>query len=115
MIRRAEEMEKEIKTGMRGGKGNINFTHILGSDELAHKGRLFSKLTIKPGMSIGPHKHEGEFEAFYVIKGEGMFDDNGTKAKLNTGDLAVTGDGKSHAIENTGKDDLELIALILFE
>lgn len=115
MIRRAEEMEKEVKTNMRGGKGNINFTHILGSDELAGKGRLFSKLTIKPGMSIGQHKHEGEFEAFYVIKGEGTFDDNGKITKLNTGDLAVTGEGKSHAIENTGDADLELIALILFE
>lgn len=115
MIRRAEEMENEIKTSMRGGKGDINLTHILGSDELAGKGRLFSKITIKPGMSIGSHKHEGEFEAFYVIKGEGMFDDNGTKTKLCTGDLAVTGEGKSHAIENIGDVDLELIALILFE
>lgn len=66
-------------------------------------------------MSIGYHEHKGEFETFYIVNGEAMFNDNGVKSKLSRGDLTVTGGGKGHSIENIGDEDLEIIALILYE
>ena len=115
MIRKAADMKSETKTNMRGGNGQIQMIHLLEKDELKGKGRLYNKIIIKPGMSIGYHEHEGEFEAFYIIEGEAMFDDNGVKSRLKKGDLTVTGGGRGHSIENTGDKDLEIIALILYE
>lgn len=108
-------MKMDVASGFKGGKGEINMLQLLKKDEMAGKGRLYNKITIKPGMSIGMHKHEGEFEVFYVIAGEGLLDDNGVKSVLKKGDLSVTRSGESHSIENAGSSDLEMIALILFE
>ena len=90
--------------------------HLLevGKDEFNGKGRLFAKNTLKPGWSVGYHKHEGDAEAYYILKGEAILDDNGEKVALKAGDLAYTPNGSSHSIENVGDTDLEFIALILF-
>ncbi|MCX7615680.1 MAG: hypothetical protein N2Z65_08000, partial [Clostridiales bacterium] len=53
MIKKAEEMLKEIKEQMRGGNGSVEITHIFKQDELTGKARIFAKITINPGCSIG--------------------------------------------------------------
>lgn len=115
MIRKAADMKSEMRTNMKGGNGQIQMIHLLEKDEFGGKGRLYNKIIIKPKMSIGYHEHNGEFEAYYIVKGEAMFDDNGVKSTLSKGDLTVTGGGKGHSIENIGNEDLEIIALILYE
>jgi len=113
MVKRAEEMFKEIKEQMRGGKGSIEITHIFKSDELTGKARLCATITINPGCSIGLHQHVDEEEIFYVISGRGLVDDNGTHKEVKAGDGILTGGGASHAIENIGDEPLVLFAVIL--
>lgn len=117
MIRKSGEFKKETVQGLKGGKGQLEMEHLLevGKNEFNGKGRLFAKNTLKPGCSIGFHKHEGDAETYYILKGEAIFDDNGTKTVLKAGDLAYTPNGESHSIENTGDTDLEFLALILFD
>ena len=117
MIRRAEEMKQEVVVGMRGGQGEVQITHILEreKDEFANKGRLYAKNVLKPGSSIGLHEHVGDFEAYYILSGEGTVDDNGEKTVVKTGDLVLTRNGQQHSIVNTGDVDLVFMALILFE
>ena len=117
MIRKANEMRQETLTAMRGGQGDVQITHILerGKDEFRNKGRLYAKNVLKPGVSVGLHEHVGDFEAYYILSGEGTVDDNGTKSLLETGDLVLTRNGESHSIENTGDTDLVFMALILFD
>ena len=115
MIRRAIELKKETINELRGGKGQVELIHILEKDELGGKGRLYARNILKPGASIGFHQHSGEFEAYYIISGEGTVNDNGILVPVKAGDLVRTDNGQSHSIENTGNTDLEFIALILFE
>lgn len=117
MIRKAEEMRQEVIKEMRGGQGDVQITHILerDKDEFAGKGRLYAKNLLKPGVSIGLHEHVGDFEAYFILSGEGTVDDNGVKTVVKPGDLVLTHNGQKHAIENTGDMDLEFMALILFE
>lgn len=118
MIKRAENLRQEVIASMRGGAGQVNITHIIEKnqdmDEFNGKGRLFSKNTVKPGCSIGYHQHTGDSEIYYILSGEGIVDDNGTKSSVKAGDVVVTKNGESHSIENTGTIDLVIIALILF-
>jgi len=113
MIKRAEQMIKEIKEQMRGGKGSVEITHIFKQDELKGKARLCAKITINPGCSIGLHEHVNEEEIFYIIKGKALIDDNGTKQEAGPGDAILTGGGATHAVENTGNEPLEMMAVIL--
>jgi len=115
MIRRNKERREEVLHEMKEGKGDIKLFHLLEKDEMSGKGRLCVREVLAPGYSIGYHKHEGDFELYYILEGEGVFNDNGVKATVRKGDVVRTGNGESHSIENIGDKDLELIAIILFE
>jgi mannose-6-phosphate isomerase-like protein (cupin superfamily) len=113
MIKKSSEMLKELKDQMRGGKGTIEITHIMNQTDLKGQARMFAKITIEPGCSIGYHEHAKEEEIYYIIKGKGVVNDNGSIYEMNIGDSVITGNGASHSIENTGKETLELLAVIL--
>ena len=68
-----------------------------------------------PGCSIGDHPHDHETEFYYIIKGEGVFNDNGKEIVVRPGDICATGYGEVHGLENRGTEPVELIALIVGE
>lgn len=113
MIRKAQEMFKEVKEQMRGGKGSVEIMHLFRPDEFSGKARLCAKITINPGCSIGLHEHINEEEIYYITKGKGLVEDNGTKQEVQAGDAVMTGGGASHSIENTGEEPLEMMAVII--
>lgn len=114
MIKRAGTINSEVRPNMLGGKGEVKITHLLEGPEFQGKGRLFSHSILKPGCSIGSHQHKGDIEAYYVLKGEPTYYDNGEKTILKPGDLTYTDNLQSHSIENETNEDVEIIALILF-
>lgn len=113
MIYRADALDGFEKE-MFGGPGTTKFTKIVNEEGLVGKGRLFNVVNLKPGCAIGSHKHNGELEIYYVLKGQGTYDDNGTSMQVKAGDVTVCNDGEVHGILNSGTEDLEMIALILF-
>ena len=104
-----KELEKRFD-----GKGKFTSKALMGEDEFRGKGRMLAHNTIPPGASIGFHKHETDFEVYYILRGEGLVDDNGVMKPVKVGDVIYTPPGESHSIENTGSENLEFIALILF-
>ncbi|MBC3898284.1 cupin domain-containing protein [Acetobacterium malicum] len=115
MIIQNKSKQQEIKQSMRGGKGDIEITHITGSEILGNNCRLFAQITVKPGDSIGEHQHVGEREIFYFLQGHGIAIDNGKQSEIGPGDVMVTPDQSSHSVVNTGDEDLVFMALILNE
>ncbi len=97
---------------MRGGAGSVNLC-FLEKEHLPANGRLFARLTLAPGCSIGAHEHQGEAELFYFVSGEGVVTDDGVRIPIHTGDAMTTLSGHSHSVENTGCEDLVLIAAII--
>lgn len=114
MQRKERELDVDKVVNMRGGKGTVEIRRFLEGEEFHGKGRLFGKITIKPGDSIGLHQHVGDCEAFYVLTGNGQYSDNGNLIDITSGDILYVDDGGSHSVENTANCDLELLALILF-
>lgn len=114
MIRRAQDVDTEFITGMRGGKGEVEIKRFLKSEEFHDKGRLFGRITLKPGTSIGLHQHVGDCETFYILEGKGKFHDNGSVHEVSAGDVLYTDNKEEHSIENAGDTNLVLIALILY-
>lgn len=117
MIKHLEDLRKDTISNFRGGKGEVQMTHFLETeqDEFKGKGRLFSKNVLKPGNSIGLHEHVGDFETYFILSGEGLVSDQGEQKSVKPGDVIITKNGEHHSIENTGTVDLEFIALILFD
>lgn len=115
MLRKKTEMVRDERSEMRGGKGTIQTLELLTETELMGKGRLFSIMTIEPGCSIGLHDHIGEAETYYILRGVGIADDNGTEVVVEPGDILYTGDGHHHSIRNEGSETLEFLAMILYK
>lgn len=113
MVRRKEEVRVRTIQGAQGGKGEVTFHDWLLPEEAKGHGRVFSKLVIPPGASIGYHEHQGEFEAFYVLEGVATVQDGDQTVELHPGDMTLCPDGSGHGTENRGKQDLVLIALIM--
>jgi mannose-6-phosphate isomerase-like protein (cupin superfamily) len=113
MIRKALDMEAEVRPNMRGGNGSVTVRHFFKKEEISAKTRLCAKLTLPPGASIGVHQHAGEDELFVIAKGSGVLDDGSRQTVVTAGDAVLTGKGESHAIANNGEVDLEIIAVIM--
>ena len=115
-IVRRENERSFTSRQVQGGLGEAKFLAILeNNEELMGKGRLFSHVKLEKGCSMGWHVHQGEGEAYYILKGQGEYNDNGTVVPVSAGDVTMVYSGEGHSIVNTGDDTLELIALILFE
>ena len=108
-------METVIKKNANGGVGQIAVKHILDEKELNGKCKMFAEVTIGPGCSLGYHEHHNESETYYIIKGQGDYNDNGTIRPVTVGDKTFTPDGCGHGIVNTGDTDLVFMALIIFD
>ena len=115
MIKKAREMKVDIHKEFLGGKGTLKNIHFMDKEDSAGSGRLFVKSILSPGSSIGNHTHNGDFEVYYIITGKALVTDNGKEHTLEAGDSILTKNGWSHSIENIGEEDLEYIALIIFD
>ncbi|ANW99037.1 cupin [Thermoclostridium stercorarium subsp. thermolacticum DSM 2910] len=113
MVKRASEMKTELREQMRSGKGSVELIHILNREEMKGKVRLFARIVLNPGCSIGLHEHVDEEEAYYILKGKGIVTDNGQTTEVQAGDVILTGDGGTHSIENNGDEPLEFIAVVM--
>lgn len=113
MTKREVDMISELKENMRGGDGQVELIHAFNKEDFTGKCRLFAKITIGPGSSIGPHVHDAEEEVYYIISGIATANDNGTMVTLYPGDALKTGGGEHHAISNNGDEPLVFIAVIL--
>ena len=115
MIRRSEEKTVESKK-LFDGPGEAEMHKILnGAEEMYGKGRVFNHLLLRPGCGIGWHFHHGDGETYYILKGRGLYNDNGVELEVGPGDVTFTDSGEGHALLNNGAEDLEAIALILFK
>ena len=115
MIRRSDEKRVETKK-LFNGEGQVIIQNILnGAPEMYDKGRVFSHSVLKPGCEIGWHIHHGDGETYYILRGRGLYNDNGAECEVGPGDVTFCDDQQGHALKNIGDEDLEIIALILYQ
>jgi mannose-6-phosphate isomerase-like protein (cupin superfamily) len=116
MVRKSEEKDVARKPAPFEGKGEITVRNLLNGDaEMNSKGRVFAHTTVYPHSAIGYHVHNGDAEIYYILRGEAIYDDNGTMTTLHPGDVTITPAGQGHGIECAGDEPIEMIALILYE
>ena len=100
---------------VQNGKGITKMKDLATKEQMYGHCRLFSHIVLDPGCSIGYHTHTNETEFYYILKGEALFSDNGREVLLHAGDVAATGYGEGHSLENQTDEPVELMALIVLE
>lgn len=118
MIREVLPVEVD---GIAGGKGKAIMYHIVPKEELNGHGRLYARVILKPGSSVGWHQHVHDTEPYYILSGEGDFyegtseDGERIKTHVKAGEVCVINVGQWHCIENSSDQELEILALIYNE
>lgn len=113
MIKMAGHQQVRIRENVRGGEGALVFHDFLVAEESFGSGKLFSRTVLPAGASIGEHRHDGEFEVYYVLAGTVEVFDGGVWTILDRGDMHLCASGESHALRNCGKQEAEVLMLIL--
>lgn len=108
-------MEKSVVEGLHGGKGHVILEHLPGAEARGPHCGLYAQVTLEPGCEIGWHIHLGESETYYLLSGEGDYNDNGEIRPVKAGDVTVTASGMGHGLLNTGSAPLVMMALIVKE
>ena len=108
-------MEKQVVQNMCGGEGCVIIERILNEKQLNGKCGLYARVTIPAGSSLGYHEHHGESETYFILSGEGEYDDNGQKRAVRPGDVTFTPDGCGHGLKPTGSEPIVFMALIIFD
>ena len=115
MIRRSGEKRVETRK-MFNGEGQARMRLILESNaEMYDKGRVFNHLYLEPGCEVGWHVHHGDGETYLILKGLGLYNDNGITREVVPGDVTFVDDGEGHALKCISDEPLEAIALILYK
>lgn len=115
MIINAKERNAEKVEHVAGGAGYMLKEALIQDGQLGSHCGMFSEVTLKPGCELGFHEHHGETETYYILRGAGIYSDNGDKKEVAAGDVTFCPSGEGHGLVNTGKEDLVFVALILKE
>lgn len=115
MIKKPEDYKIDLREKMRDGNGTVKIENFVSAAELNDKGRLFGKIILEPGCSIGYHVHEKDAELFYILKGTADYTDGDKVVIVTAGDTTICPTGTGHSIANNETETVELIALIVYE
>ena len=112
MLKIKENLKNEAEYNKEGNV-KLFLSDLAEFDIKNPKLRTFALAQLKPGEEVELHKHEGECEYYYIISGNGIYNDNGRETEINPGTVTFTPSGSSHGIKNTDNEMLEFIALII--
>ena len=112
MLLKASERKFVTVEHLRGGDGSIE-KFDCGVVPMPPHAAMFAELHLKPGCSIGTHRHEGDYEIFFCMEGELTLNDNGTERLMHAGDFAICYDGEEHGIANHTDKPVALFAAII--
>ena len=74
-----------------------NETYLLKDNKLL-KNLVLSSTDLKSNMSTRGHKHEGQEEVYYFVKGHGTMELDDKKIKVDPGDVVLIEDGVFHRV-----------------
>lgn len=114
MYKKIDQLKTETKLNNQG-KEKMFKTSLADFDAWDPKVRLYSLVQVKPGEEVDYHMHIGESETFFILSGQGIYNDNGNIVDVTPGMVTFTPSGQGHSIKNTGNDLLSFIALIVVE
>lgn len=80
-------------------------------DNTELKNLIVSSTDLKPGKSTGGHRHEGQEEVYFFIRGTGRMELDADHFDIYEGDTVLIKDGVFHRVHNTGNDNLYFICV----
>lgn len=113
MIIRGNDIETKVLENPRDGRGEMVCLVYESLNEFSGNITMFAVMNLKPDSLVGYHIHEDDMEAYLMLDGTAVVNDNGQEDLLYPGDLLITKKGEGHSIENKTGNDITFLAMIL--
>ena len=97
------------------GKEAFSLLNLKDFPGINEKIKQFSYVEINVGEEVPYHEHHQNSENYFIISGNGLYNDNGKEIEVRDGTVTFTPSGEGHALKNIGKEKLRFIALVLFD
>ena len=114
-VYKKENLIHAEKEAAGGGEGILYGAFAFTRDQPPrdHAIKEIGWMTLQPGASIGYHPHTNNEDAYIIVSGEGVFTDaDGQEKEVKAGDVTIARKGDSHALKNTGTEDLIFLDII---
>ena len=112
LLKRHDAMHRGPLPHCHDGDGALDFTVVLGDDDLAGRHLKFIHDDIlAPGVTIGVHTHTDDEEYYYIVEGEGTMTLDGETYAIRAGDIAAVFPGGEHGLANTSDADLRIVVI----
>jgi len=106
IVQRAADVRTVRQPGPHGGPGPTTaWPYFADASGLPF---AFRKRVLHPGAGIGLHPHHKD-EVYYVLSGRGTFVVDGAAHDVGPGDAMLTRPGSTHALQQAGEGDLEIL------
>ena len=105
VIETDREVAKEEPGTHNGGGQTVGYSFFRTVPNLK---LVFRKRALKPGSGIGLHEQK-EDEIYYVLSGRGQMTLDGKTFEVGPGTAILTRPGSSHALKQTGREDLVIL------
>lgn len=107
--------DKNVEHAGGTGEGTLygKFAFRREQADINHAIKEIGLMTLKPGDSIGLHKHEANEDTYIILAGKGLFvDGEGNEYVVGPESVTIAVAGESHSLKNIGTEDLVFIDLI---
>ena len=107
--------DKNVEHAGGTGEGTLygKFAFRREQADINHAIKEIGLMTLKPGDSIGLHKHETNEDTYIILAGKGLFvDGEGNEYIVGPESVTIAVAGESHSLKNIGTEDLVFIDLI---
>lgn len=107
--------DKNVEHAGGTGEGTLygKFAFRREQADINHAIKEIGLMTLKPGDSIGLHKHDANEDTYIILAGKGLFvDGEGNEYIVGPESVTIAVAGESHSLKNIGTEDLVFIDLI---
>jgi quercetin dioxygenase-like cupin family protein len=116
-IKEMEMVKKHVSSietkNLASGTGKAYLRNMLLDSELPNHLLHMAEVTLLPGTKVGYHQHVGDSEAYYIVSGQGIYQDNDKEYEVSANSVTIAYDGDSHGLINNGTYPLIFIAVIV--
>ncbi len=115
LIKKRGDMIRKPISKCHDGEGDLDWIGVLGGRDggPAKRLRFLHDNILKPGVSIGVHRHEDDEEYYYILSGKGVMTLDGERFEVEAGDVTAVFPGGSHGLENNAQEDMRILVFAI--
>lgn len=111
-LKRKAEMPSKSLDRCHDGNGAIDWIGVLdGESPGGERLRFIHDDVLRPGTSIGVHRHTNDQEYYYIVSGCGIMTLDEREYEVAAGDVTAVFPGGSHGLENRSDGEIRVIVI----